>query len=84
MYYDSPEDTTPSRIETEEIPKGIEYPIEDEDPYIMKEWALIEDITPGIPEDYPVWEDEQCINVLQSTSKVDTINKKVLPKLQDG
>lgn len=73
MYYETPEDTTPSNIKSEPVGKDEEYKIPDkEDTYEMTDWALIPDTVPGKPD--PIKDfDEAESKQIEGGSTPDTI-----------
>lgn len=55
MYFDDPTSQVPTKIVTETIPKESTYTVKDEEVYKVKEWVIVDDKTPGQPEDYKDW-----------------------------
>lgn len=68
MYYESEEDTTPSKVKSEPISRDSVYKVPPkEDMYQTTDWATIPDKTMGVPEPFDTYEEATSDSVKSGT-----------------
>lgn len=61
MYFEKENDTSPKKIETDSFPRSSTYNVVktktmESDNYEMKQWVIVNDKNPGVPEDITTWD----------------------------